>query len=231
MSSSRLSQAATSAGIVGVAAVALFFGVQVVLFNADVARVEADAAASSGSRSGGENAVGHGGGAGRWSRRGRGARRLAGDARRRERGAGDDRGAGRGLARRSACSRSRARLSVAPTNGAQWLAFADATLRLGYGADHALRAYDMATLTARREGDQMYARALLVLGSGSRCRTTGGRRRWGSFRDVRWQLNEPEFKTIAAIVAAKTRKRAQRWQRRYPPKLRGDKRLMGRIGL
>jgi hypothetical protein len=229
MSLSRLIQAATSAGIAAVAALALFFGAEVVLFDTAVRRLDAAAA------------VPAPGGRTQWVEETdptagpEAAAALAGWQ--------ATPGVG-GAARTILATRTvehvslpqrlleiTKALSVAPTNGAQWLAFADATLRLGYGTDHALLAYDMATLTARREGDQMFLRALLVLRTWEEMPDELRQAAMGQLGEVRGQLKEAERKSIATIVAAKTPQVRAEIAEALPAKLGGDKRFIKQVGL
>lgn len=54
-------------------------------------------------------------------------------------------------------------LSVRPTDGAQWLAYADYTMRMGYGDGSALKAIDMSMIVERREVATMFSATLLSL--------------------------------------------------------------------
>jgi hypothetical protein len=229
MSLSRLIQAATSAGIAAVAALALFFGAEVVLFDTAVRRLDAAAA------------VPAPGGRTQWVEETdptagpEAAAALAGWQ--------ATPGVG-GAARTILATRTvehvslpqrlleiTKALSVAPTNGAQWLAFADATLRLGYGTDHALLAYDMATLTARREGDQMFLRALLVLRTWEEMPDERRDAALYDLSDMRWRFKETDLATIAAIVAAKTQQMRTEIAAALPEKLRRDKKFKTAVGL
>jgi len=232
MTASRLFQAATSAGIAAIAGVALICGVQVVFFNADVARVEAAAA----------SAVPDPATRTQWI-----ATEAAPALSPRDAAAmlaqwqttpGVGGTARTMIAARGAGSSQPERLleitralSVAPTAGAQWLAFADVTLRLGYGTEHALRAYDMATLTARREGDQMLARALLVLREWERMPEETRRAGMAGLGEVGRSFGKAGVEAVRGAVAANTVEARKEIADALAPKLGGDKAFQKAVGL
>lgn len=232
MTASRLLHAVTSASIAAIAAVALALGFQVTLFNIDVARMEssAEAAPGPGTRT-------------QWVSTEPGPGTPTIDDAATLAGWQATPGVG-SAARLLVATRFDARaflperlfqttrtLSVAPTNGAQWLALAGAILRLGYGTEHALVAYDMAVLTARREGGQMFARALLVLREWEYIPDDRRAAAMTGLGEVGQRLGKAQVNAIRAALLAKSPASRVEIGAALPSVLAANKKFVKAIGL
>lgn len=122
-------------------------------------------------------------------------------------------------------------LAVNPTEGRLWIAYAGELSRQGYGMEKSLKAFDMSTITARREAASMFARALFVLGVWPEISNDRRESAIEQLVELKRRLGEREIELLSGIVSQKPREVRGEIAETLRSKLGADRSLLTGIGL